>query len=252
MNALIVDDEADKRMELLQQLAQHCPAVKVLDTADNADEAVNKIKVLAPDLIFLDIRMPGKTGFDMLADLATAGIHSFGVIITSGFDEYALQAIKLSCIDFLVKPVIPLELISAVDKAIRWKELNQSARQVRNLLDILSESNHTKHLIALPLSKEIVYVSPDEIVCCEGKGAYTKVHLDSGLHYLISKNIKEYEETLEVYGFFRVHQSFVVNRRFVRSLKRSDNVHELVLRDKSTIPVSRLKVEMLRLFLAAK
>jgi len=241
INAVIIDDEKNNIDNLKGLLLMHCPEVKVVAEALNAEEGADKIAHYEPDLIFLDIQMPGKNGFEMLQSLSN---HDFEIIFVTAFDQYGIQAIKFSAIDYLLKPVNIEELKTAVAKVIeKYKKENENLR-LENLLELLQNRQpKTQHRLALATAKETRFVNTEEIIRCESSNAYTSFYLTGGQKIIVSKPIFEYEELLKDYGFIRCHQSHLVNKLKVKSWIRKDGDH-LLMEDNSQIPVSRNKKEI--------
>ncbi len=249
MKAIIIDDEPNNISNLQLMLAAHCAAVKVVDTAINADEGRQAILLHQPDIVFLDIQMPGKNGFELLQSLPNPG---FEVIFVTGFDKYGIQAVKFSAIDYLLKPIVTAELIAAVERAAQKTENKKRNNQLENLLAFLQEKNNKgEHKIALPSAKEIRFVNPHDIMYCEANNNYTIFHLASGEKLTISKPLFEYDELLEAYGFIRCHNSYLVNSFFVKSMVK-ENGDALVLENGYQIPVSRQKRDFVKKSLLRK
>lgn len=237
MKAIIIEDEK-KNIVHLKGLMKHFPLVELVGEAGDAVEGIQLISQTQPDLLFLDIQLPGKSGFELLASL---GEYQFEVIFITAYDQYGIQAIKFSALDYLLKPVKLEELYKAIQKATKRTNNKQTQEQIRNLLAVL-EQDKRDHRIALPLMKEIRFVNPEEIIRCEAANNYTHIYLESGEKLLVSKGLFEFAELLGDYHFIRCHQSHLVNRRFIKSILKEDTISELLLTDGSTrIPVSRLK-----------
>lgn len=243
MRAIIIEDEKKNITHLRGLLTRYFKQVEIVGEAVNAEEGVKIIAGLNPEIVFLDIQMPGKSGFDMLASL---GEYNFEVIFVTGYDQYGIQAVKFSALDYLLKPVKVDELAKAIAKAEAKKQKRQTHEQIINLLSVINNSQKTDHRIALPLMKELRFVNPDEIIRCESDNNYTQFYLHDGEKLLVSKGIYEYAEMLKDYHFIRCHQSHLVNRKFIKSLLKEDTVFELLLTDGSRIPVSRLKKDMVK------
>ncbi len=238
IKAVIIDDEENNIANLEAILSENCPEVQVVGTATDPNHGLNSIEALQPDLLFLDIQMPGKNGFELLQSLKS---RDFEVVFVTAYDHYGIQAIKFSALDYLLKPVDISELKEAVQKTIarsNWKKQNL---RVENLMTLL-ENNRQKedHRIALPSLAEVRFVRPEQIIRCESSNTYTLFHLHSGEQVLITKPIYEYEELLEGYGFIRCHQSHLVNKRYIKSFVKKYGGH-LIMEDGAEIPVSRLK-----------
>jgi len=243
MRAIIIEDEKKNITHLRGLLTTYFKQVEIIGEATNAAEGLKLIAGLNPTLVFLDIQMPGKSGFDMLASL---GEYNFEVIFVTGYDQYGIQAVKFSALDYLLKPVKVDELATAIAKAEAKKQKRQTHQQIINLLSVINNSQKAGHRIALPLMNELRFVNPDEIIRCESDNNYTRFYLKNSEKLLVSKGIYEYDEMLKEYHFIRCHQSHLVNRKFIKSLLKQDTVFELLLTDGSRIPVSRLKKDMVK------
>lgn len=242
IEAIIIDDEKNNIDNIHSILKKHCPFIAVVATAINAIEAKSIIDTNKPALIFLDIQMPGKTGIELLKELQP---FEFEVIFITAYDQYAIQAFKFSAVDYLLKPVDKDDLVSAVSRAVERIEEKKQNIRFSYLFQVLQQQNKAEHRIALATLKETRYVFTREIIYCESSNNYTDVYLDSGEHLLVSKPIYEFEELLTDYGFIRCHQSFLVNLRFIKSLKKTDG-NSLLLHNNKEIPVSRAKKEALK------
>jgi two-component system LytT family response regulator len=241
MRSIIIDDEPGNIDALRDLLKNNCPNIEVVGSALNAGEAVALINQLKPDLIFLDIQMPGQTGFDLLKQFNR---YDFEIIFVTAYDQYGIQAIKFSAIDYLLKPVQIEEVKSAVEKVQKKIAQKKDNLLLANLLDYLKDKeNKDNHKLALATSRETIFVSPDKIVRCESSNAYTVFFFDDRKKLTVSRPIYEFEELLADYGFIRCHQSHLVNKNYISSWRREDGGH-LLLEDGSTIPVSRNKKDI--------
>jgi two-component system LytT family response regulator len=243
INAILVDDEKYDLVKLRTTLDRYCPQVNVIAEASNAEQAIEVIGKNTPDLVFLDIQMPGKTGFDLLAELPE---YPFDVVFVTAFDQYAIQAIRCAALDYLLKPVKPASLVAAVQRAANKLHTRNSQEQIHELLNRLKSGPTASGRICLPTLKEILFVSPSDIIRCESSYNYTKVFLNNGETILVSKTMSEIEPVLLPYHFIRCHQSHLVNRQFIKSMKREDNISELVLLNKCLVPVSRQKRDFVK------
>jgi len=243
IRAVIIDDEQNNLDNLSRLLEKHCPDIVVAATALTADEGREMILLQKPDLLFLDIQMPGKNGFELLQSLPE---HFFGSIFVTAFDQYGIQAVKFAAIDYLLKPIDTLELKTAVSKAVaRYSEKKQNL-QLDNLLQLLKhQQEKDTHRIALATAKETRLVRTQDIVRCESSNNYTTFFLLSGEKLLVSKPIFEFDELLKDYGFLRCHQSHLVNKKFIKSWVKEDGDF-LLLEDASLVPVSRKKKEYIK------
>ena len=243
ITAVIIEDEQNNIDNLAILLRQYCPQVEITGEATNANDGEKLILQLNPDIVFLDIQMPGKNGFDMLQSLRT---HNFELIFVTAFEQYGIQAVKFSAIDYILKPIDAEELKSAVQKAIYRSSEKKQNRKLENLLDVLqNEQQKDTHRIALTSAKETRFIKTKEIIRCESSNNYTTFYILGGERIMVSKPIFEYEEILQGYGFIRCHQTHLVNKRFIKSLVKQDGGY-LLLEDGTEIPVSRMKKEMVR------
>ena len=247
INAVIIDDEQNNIDNLKSLLLKNCGEVEISGTAINAKEGRKIIMHNNPDLVFLDIQMPGENGFELLQSLSK---YSFDVVFVTAFDQYGIKAVKFAAVDYLLKPIDIEELKIAVKKAEEKKAKGYQNNQVNNLLQLLRD-NRDEHRIALSSTQEIRYVKPSDIIRCESSNNYTTFYLTSGEKLLISKPIYFYEELLNDYGFICCHQSHLVNRKFVTSFIKEDNGY-LLLEDNTRLPVSKQKKERIKEWLIKK
>ena len=247
IRAVIIDDEQNNIDNLQKLLQKYCPEVIIAATALNAENGKRMIREQTPDLVFLDIQMPGKNGFDLLKSLTN---YSFQIIFVTAFDKYGIQAVKFAAIDYLLKPIDIEELKSAVDKAVGKIHQNKQNHQLENLLRLLQQNQQRdEHRIALPAVKEIRFVKTQDIIRCESSNNYTTFFLLNGEKLIVSKPIYEYEELLSDYGFIRCHQSHLVNKKFIKSWVKEDGGY-LLLEDNSQLPISRQKKEEIKTLLS--
>ena len=247
IKAIIIDDELPSVETLLWKLENYCPEVEIVKTFTNPVEALAYLKQSPPDLLFLDIEMPLLNGFDILEEL---GEINFDVVFTTAYDEFGIQAIKLSALDYLLKPVQNQELKKAVDKFIQKKQPEVSSKKLKVLFQNIrdEEKKGMPGRIALATKESIEFVEPAEIIVCTSDSNYTLVQLTDGRKKLISRTLKDFEEMLSPFNFFRTHHSHLVNLSHVREFVRTDGGY-LVMRNKMAIPVSRSKKEdLLKMF----
>ncbi len=243
INAIIIDDELNNIENLSLLLEKHCPEIKITGKAGNADEGMQKIRELLPEIIFLDIQMPGKSGLTMLEEIPPL---SSEVIFVTAYDQYAIQAFKFSAVDYLLKPINITELKNAVEKAIARIRNRNKNLHLENLLNLLQKQQHKdEHRIAISSSKETRFIFTKDILYCEAANNYTTFFLADAEKIIASKPIYEYEGLLRDYGFIRCHQSFLVNKRHIRSYIKEDG-GAIQLINKSIIPVSRNKKDELK------
>ena len=238
IKSIIIEDERHNRENLLQMLTGHCPDVEIVAVCSSTGEGRDSIVTKHPDLIFLDIEMPGGSGFTLLENLPRI---DFEVIFVTAYDYYGIKAIKFSALDYLLKPVDTKELITAVEKAkdkILQKEENL---RLRNMLENTHRSNADK-MLALSMTDKVEFIEVATIVRCESDGNYTAFHLKNGEKLLISKTLKDYDELLSPYGFLRVHQSHLINLKEIKSFIKTDGGY-IKMKDGSTVSISRQRRE---------
>lgn len=247
LRAVIIDDETNAREALTNLLGLVCPEVEICGEAKNVDLGIELIKREKPNLVFLDIQMPGKSGFDLLASFEKV---DFGVIFTTAYQEYAIRAFRFSAIDYLLKPIDPDELLAAIEK-YKSQVAKVNPEQLQILQEQLDTSRSTRlaerqrndnQRIALPTAEGIHFVQMTEIIQCESLGSYTKFHLVKGPAIVVSRLLKEYEEILDNYYFFRVHQSNIINLEHIKRYVKGDG-GQVWMSDNTEIEVSRRRKE---------
>lgn len=238
IRAVLIDDEPNNLDNLAHLLREYCPALHIVGTATNASDGKALILQTDPDMVFLDIQMPGQSGFDLLRDLQT---FDFELIFVTAFDQYAIQAIRFAAVDYLLKPVSPEELRQAVERATRNTRHKRRNLQLDNLLQLLQQPREA-HRIALASLEETRFVRPADILRCESDNNYSIFYLVSREKLTVSRPIYEFEELLQPYGFVRCHQSHLINPQYVKSWIKKDGGY-LLFDDGSRAPVSRAKKE---------
>ena len=247
IKAVIIEDEPINISNLQQLLKANCPQINISATAQNAYLGEEIILENKPDLVFLDIQMPGRNGFELLQSLPD---YSFEVIFVTAFDNYGIQAVKFAAIDYLLKPINIEELKTAVKKVVEKKEKRNQNLQLENLIQLL-KNNQEEHRIALPSAQQIKYVNPADIIRCESNNNYTTFYFASGEKSVVSKPIYFYEELLQNYNFIRCHQSHLVNKKYIVSLVKEDGGY-LLLKDSTQIPISKQKKEIIKTLFSKK
>lgn len=239
MNALIIEDEA-RQLELLQGLLeQDSPDIRVVAIADSVMSGLSAIKQYQPHLVFMDVMIKGGTSFDILEQLPHLDSE---IIFTTSYEQYAIRAFRLSAVDFLMKPLDAEELREAIDKARKKIHQVSAASQLKVLISNFRnpDADHVK--IALPTFKGYSFVKPDEIVRCESDNTYTTFYLLDKREILVSKTLKSCEQMLETYSFCRVHNSSLVNLKFVEEYERGEG-GMIRMTDGSEVAVSRRRKE---------
>jgi two-component system LytT family response regulator len=245
IRSIIIDDEPNNVENLQAIINTYCPEVEVTATAFNAAGGITAIKTHQPDLIFLDIQMPDASGFDVLKAFTTI---NFEIIFITAYDQYGIQAIKFSALDYLLKPIDIAEFKLAITKATEKIITKKKDHNIENLLEYIKAGQRESPKIALPTLNEIMYIKVSTIIRCEADNNYTTFYLDNGERILVCKTLKEFDELLRPHRFIRAHQSHLVNLQFVKSYLKEDG-GTLLLNDQTRIPVSRQNREMVKDFL---
>lgn len=233
MNAIIIEDEPQAISALKEELKLHCPNLMLLGVAMSVKEAIKKIKVLKPELIFLDIQLSDGSGFDILDHFDNV---DFKIIFTTAYSEYALQAIKFSALDYLLKPINSKELKTAVNKVY-----TESQKDLLKKMDVFFKNYRTEDSfkkIALQTSEGIFIYDISNIIKCISDGNYTKIHFANQKKVLVSKTLKDLEEMLASQNFERIHHSHIINLNHLISYNNKDGGY-VVMSDKSTLTVSQ-------------
>lgn len=235
---LLIDDERKATDSLRLLFERFIEGDIRVESCNDARLAAQIIHQYEPDLVFLDIRMPHLSGFDILDTVVN---RKFRVIFTTAFDEYAIRAIRFSAFDYLLKPVDAEELVAAFQRFQQARlEEQVSPELYSNISHNLSLQNEGLFRLALPSREGVYFLYPHEIIRCEALSAYTRFYTTGGKQLLSSRNLGEYEELLAPYHFIRTHKSHLVNRQFVSFL---DHDGFVVLKDSSRIEVSRRRKE---------
>ncbi|MBN1767328.1 MAG: response regulator transcription factor [Prolixibacteraceae bacterium] len=234
INTIIVEDEKSNRENLTKILSEYCPKVNVVAQCSSAIEGKKAIMNFKPELVFLDIEMPGGSGFSLLESIDEI---DFEVIFVTAHDHYGIKAVKFCALDYILKPVDILELTHAVEKLEKRLAEKKENIQMKTLLaNRHSEPKNIK--IALPLTDKIEFIEVTSILRCKGEGNYTHIHLINGEKILVSKTLKEFDELLSEHNFLRVHQSHLINLNEVKSYIKTDGGY-IKMKDGSTVNISR-------------
>ena len=237
LTALIIEDERRSLDMLLALLAQEFPHVRVLGSAADVPSGLALVARERPQVLFLDIELGDRSGFDLLEALGTVRPH---VIFTTAHEGYAVKAIRFSALDYLLKPVDPQELGIALGKAADAAHLPQHPSQFVALLKNLAQRAKNGRRIALPVADGLEMVAVDDILYCESDGHYTTLRLVDKRRLTVSRNVGQFEEMLDKDQFIRVHHSFLVNMARVSRYVKGEG-GELIMADGTNVQVSRRK-----------
>jgi two-component system, LytTR family, response regulator len=235
IKAIIVDDEAKSRITLRDLVNRHCSSVEVVELCSSVDSALLAIEKHAPHLVFLDIEMPNSNGFSLLEKSPGA---SFEVIFTTAYDHYAIRAIKFSAMDYLLKPIDVDELKEAVSKF--ENKSTGEGEKLKKVELLLSNLKGRSAKIAVPTFDGLQMVNAEDIIRCTANESYTEITLIGGKKIMVSRLLKDYEDLLGEYNFFRIHNSCLINLIHVVKYIKGDGGY-VVMTDNETCEVSRRK-----------
>lgn len=239
MKLIIIDDEERSRNSIAGLLKFSQLDLNLVAEADSVATGVAAIIEHKPDLILLDINMPDGTGFNLLKKLGTI---NFKIIFITAYEEYAIKAFDFSAIDYLLKPVDPQKLFHAIEKAHDLVEQESVNLKLNALFANLENSSTTNKKLVLKTAENIYIVNTNDILRCESDGGYTQFSLVDGKKILVSKNLKDYEEMLNGYGFYRIHQSHMINIKYIDHYSKIEG-GTVVMKDNSELPLARRKKE---------
>jgi two-component system LytT family response regulator len=237
IKALIVDDEVKARNILRHYIENFVQEITEIRQADSADSAVAILQHYQPDIVFLDVEMPFKNGFDFLTGLPHI---PFDVIFTTAYNQYAIQAIRFSALDYLLKPVDPDELKAAVQRHCEKKADDEEKQQLyKNLTGNIEKKSVKDFRLAVPSSDGVHFFTLEEIIYLEADSSYTHIHLAAKKPFIASKTLRHFEEMLEEFGFLRTHKSYLVNPTHIVRIA-SDN-ESIILSNSASVGMSRRK-----------
>jgi two-component system LytT family response regulator len=240
LKTIVIDDESNAVDFIISIIGEYCPDLEVSGKAHNVTEGVKKIQELKPDLIFLDVEMPNGTGFDLLTHFPE---KDFDVIFITAFNHYAIKAIKFSAVDYILKPINISEFIEAVNRVLQ-KRANpafQGNQNFRILMENLKTSTPSR--LAIPTSDGMEYLNPKEIIRIEADRSYSWFYLIGNRKILVSKHLKEFQDLLGDRNFFRSHNSFLINLKYVRKYVRKEGGY-IEMQDGAQIPISRTRKDL--------
>ena len=240
MGAILVDDDESNLNALSEKLSRHCPQVSIIKRCDNAEKGIAAIEELKPDIVFLDIEMPVTNGFVMLQELK---YRSFELIFVTAYNHYAIQAIRYSALDYLVKPVEIDELKLAVTRAEEKLRDRKNNPQIDLLLEHFNNNRHER--IAIPTSDGLHFIQVTDILYLEANTNYTHIFVGNQ-KFVVCRTLKDFEELLPADIFIRIHHSYMVNKNKVSNYIRGEG-GQVVLQNGVTLDVSkRKKLEFLQ------
>jgi len=241
IRAIIIDDEPAMQEFNSQLLSEYFPDVELVGKANSIKTSIDLINKQNPDLVLLDIELTDGSGFQLLQKLPS---YDFKVVFITGFDSFAIKAIKFSAIDYILKPVNETEFQQAIQRAIALIEQKDYTQpQVNVLIDSFKKEIQSKKLV-LRTSDSMHIVNIRDIHFCRSDNSYTTFYFDGDENILVSRSLKDYESLLKEYGFFRPHQSYLVNLNHIKKVDKTDNGF-IIMKNKKEIPVSTRQMKNL-------
>jgi len=238
LKVLLIDDEERATDALRLMIEKTVPEIKQVLVCNDSRQAAEIIHTYQPGLVFLDIQMPHMNGFELLEKLPN---KNFKIIFTTAYNEYAIQAIRFSAFDYLLKPIDLEELQLSINRFLESQEdYRQQFDLLKNIMHNIQAPSADEFRLALPTKEGVHFLMPVEIIRCEAIGNYTKFYAEKGKTYLISKTLGEYDVLLTPQNFIRTHKSHLVNKKFISFI---DHDGFAVLKDNSRVEVSRRRKE---------
>ena len=239
IKTIIIEDEPVSRDMLTLMLQRHKEDIEIIDACVNPADGIASISRHQPDLIFLDIQMPKMNGFEMLKQINNI---NFEVIFTTAFDQYAINALRISALDYLLKPVDDEDLTIAIAKCRERMLLKNPSQHFEQLFNNLTNKNPLDKTLALAASDGIRFIKMIDILRVEANGRYTKFYLLNKETILVSKTLGDFEEILSANQFFRIHDSSIINLNHIKKYTRGDG-GSVLLSDNTELDVSRRRKE---------
>ncbi len=240
IRTIIIDDEPRARKLLANILAKHCTNVSLVSQADDVQSGIRAIQEHKPDLVLLDIKMPGGSGFDLIEQLSDI---DFKLIFVTAFEEYAVRAFKFSALDYILKPIDAEELISAierVEKGLHKDDINLKLNAFISNIDSIAKEVKK---IVLRTAESIHVVNVQDIIRCESERNYTWFYFNDNRKLLVSKPLNSFEELLEDYQFLRTHRSHLINLKYLERYDKAEG-GTAIMKDNSSVPVANRRREL--------
>jgi len=242
VRCLIIDDEDKAREILAEMLRLYCTNVEVIGQAHNVSSAHDLIRMLKPDLILLDIKMPDGSGFDLLNKFNKI---DFKVIFITAHEEYAIKAFRFSALDYLLKPIDPSELVTAVEKVSAYQEDNGINEQFQAFKENFNNTEMVQDKrIVLKTTENIYVIYLRDVIRCQSEKNYTYFYFTNRERIIVSKTLKEFDDILSEFNFMRIHRSHLINLKFIDRYEKSDGGY-VIMTDGSKVEVSHRKKEFL-------
>ena len=235
---ILIDDEWSSLQNLSQKLKEYCPAVRLIAAIQKPEEAITLIRQHKPDVLFLDIEMPKMTGFGLLEEL---GDYEAEIIFTTAYNHFVIDAMRLSAFDYLIKPISITDLQNAVNRLIHQR-LKHTRERLNILNQSVNENRSQAHKIAVPTNEGLGFVVIKNIIRIESNSNYSRLYLTDGHSLFVTKLLKDFEELLLPYRFFRVHNCHIINLDYIQKYIRGEG-GQVVMDNGDVVDVSRRKKE---------
>ncbi|MBK6364098.1 MAG: response regulator transcription factor [Saprospiraceae bacterium] len=249
MKILLIDNENEIRQVLKEMILLWSDENHTIYEANGVETGLIAIQQHQPDVLLLDVEMDDGTGFDLLKRISEP---MFQLIFTTGHNKYAVQAFKFSAIDYLLKPIDPIELASCLEKASKRVKQHTLQKQLKVMMEQLMDKKPKEAQIVLKDTDKTYFIKVCDILYCIAEGAYTKFIVSDGDPIFMSRNLRVYEEMLAPEGFIRTHHSCLVNPSKIKMYDRKNDSGTLILEGGFTLPVSQRKKEFVLQFLGKK
>ena len=238
IKTIIIEDEKQSREVLQLMLENYIDIIELVDSCDTAEKGIESIQKYGPQLVFLDIEMPRMNGFQMLRKLDTI---NFDIVFTTAYDKYAINAIKISALDYLLKPIDKEELSKAIQKCLQNIEQKNTKDKIDILFKNLTQQNALDRTITLTSVDGIRFIKMKDIVRLEANGRYTKFYLVNKEVITSSRTLGDFEEALSSNQFFRIHEAHIVNLLYIDRFHKGNSY--VLLSDKTELPLARRRKE---------
>jgi two-component system, LytTR family, response regulator len=238
---VVIDDELNSRQALVKKIQLACPSLDVIAECANGSEGITAILSNKPDIVFLDIEMPDMTGLQMIKSLTN---RSFQLIFTTAFNQYALDAIKLSALSYLLKPISIEELVEAVSMAQTNIEKQVNVVQIEALMHMMQHREKSNQLLALSVASGIEIINVNEISHMVANGNYTFIHTIDKKQILATKTLKDFDDILPKDQFIRIHNGSLIQLKYIKKYIRSEGA-QVEMQDGTKLDVARRRKEEL-------
>ena len=238
LKAILIDDELPSLQNLEQKIIEFCPDINIIASTQKPEDAIQLIEHHHPDVIFLDIEMPRMNGFKMLEEIKE---KDFDIVFTTAYNLYAIDAVRISAFDYLVKPVAVKDLQNCVARLFK-DQSKQTPEKLDVLRQNLSDSRSQNDKITISTNEGVEFIEINQIMRIESSSNYSKIYFKNGKSLLVTKLLKDFEEILLPYRFYRIHNSHLINLSYIKKYIRGDG-GQVIMQNDEVIDVARRKKE---------